>query len=153
MPVATRRWLALLALVAVLIVAVGRVHIVVNGGRLGLTLCTKDHWSLRDTFVNLKDYLPHDARPPATPEVAIALLRCEVVRDRGDEIDLYWQALRLSAAELGVAVQLEWIGRSLTVVHSDDACERLKSVVIRIAPPGQRTTCEAGTRQIWSIDR
>jgi hypothetical protein len=154
MNAATRTRLVLIALVAVLVIAIGRVHVVINGGRLGLTLCSKDSWSLRDTFVNLKDYIDQRVRlQPAKPRVVIALLHCEVARGPGDELDLYWQAIQLTAGELGLRARVEWIGRGLTITGSEDDCERLKPLVIRIAPSGQHTACDSAARRVWSIDR
>ena len=50
------KWLAMLAVIALALVLVsGTVH-VVTGGPNGFQLCTKEHWTLSDTFVAREGY-------------------------------------------------------------------------------------------------
>src|SRR5262245_29144288 len=97
MDVVMRTRFLLVALALVLLVVMGRVHVVVHGGRLGVTLCHKEHWALRDTWVNVNDYIgeqPVRKRPEwQRAEVAIALVSCEAATRDIDQRDLYWQAL------------------------------------------------------------
>ena len=159
MDVVTRTRLILLVLAAALVIAVGRVHIVVHGGRLGLTVCPKEAWSLTDTFVNVDDYIkeqPLRLRPEKQKQkIAIALVRCDVARSQEGERDLYWQALDLTIVERGLRAHLQWIGSTYVISGSEEVCSRMKPLATSLAPPGQGTTCENdGTgKQIWSIVR
>jgi hypothetical protein len=159
MDVVNRTRLILLALAAMTVIAFGRVHIAVHGGRLGVALCAKDGWSMRDTFVNVDDYIkeqPLRLRPEKQKQkVAIALLRCNAAPSRQDERDLYWQVLHLTIVELHLRAQLQWVVTTYAIVGSEDACSRLKPLAISLAPPGQPTTCDddATGRQLWTIVR
>jgi hypothetical protein len=155
MDVVRRRRLILVVLALALVVAIGRVHVVVHGGRLGVTLCHKENWGLGNTWVDVDDYIkeqPLRKRPEKQrAEVAIALVSCEAATRDIDQRDLYWQALDLTIHELGLQAHLQWVVRSYDIIASENDCKRLKPLAVRLAPPDQLTTCGDLTRTFWLV--
>jgi hypothetical protein len=74
-----RRWPAVVGgVLAAILVASGFVHVAYNGDQSTPFPCAKGRWSLRDTLVDLDDFIGHQTKPGGESEVD-ALIACGVL--------------------------------------------------------------------------
>jgi hypothetical protein len=153
---------ALVVIVAIILGA-GFVHIV-HGGAVGLTVCTKDGWSLTDTFVDIDDF---KGQPLATllPKASVirALIRCQVltrgffvppgvVREKLQQS--YIDKLQTALASRSIIARIKRDGNVVVIDTTSENCDRALPIVRTITddiPDHQRVRCDTSLRVPWEL--